>query len=116
MSKRLIITIWLSSLLVGLFIAVPSTVNFINHWRAKELAVQGCESWWLETKMIPAQSLWSRAARLDPSFIPLASAGKTLTVSRDEATRAGYLQQWLDGLHIFQGFCEDTINPNPDKK
>lgn len=116
MSKRLVITIWLSSLLVGLFIAVPTTVNFINHQKAKHLAIQGCESWWLESKMIPIENLWSRAARLDPAFIPLASAAKTMMVPRDTAEKSGYLQQWLDGLHIFQGFCEDTINPNRDKE
>jgi hypothetical protein len=116
MSKRLVITIWLSSLLVGLLIAVPTTITFVNHQRAKHLAIQGCESWWLDTKMVPAQSLWSKAARLNPAYIPLAAAGKTITVSRDDATNAGYLQQWLDGLSIRQGFCEETINPNRGKE
>jgi hypothetical protein len=116
MSKRLVITIWLSSLLVGLFIAVPTTVNFVNHQKAKHLAIQGCESWWLESKMIPIENLWSRAARLDPAFIPLASAAKTMTVPRQTAERFGYLQQWLDGLHMLDGFCQETMNPNPDKE
>ena len=116
MSKRLVITIWLSSLFVGLFIAVPTTITFVNHQEAKHLAIQGCESWWLETKMIPLENLWSRAARLDPAFIPLASAAKTVTVPRDTAERFGYLQQWLDGLHMIDGFCQETMNPNPDKE
>jgi hypothetical protein len=116
MTKRLVITIWLSSLLVGLLIAVPTTVNFINHQKAKQLAIQGCESWWLESKMIPIENLWSRAARLDPAFIPLASAAKTMTVPRQTAERFGYLQQWLDGLHMLDGFCQETMNPNPDKE
>lgn len=116
MRKKTIIGIWLSTLLLGLAIAVPTSAQFLAHQKAKSLAVKGCESWWLESKMIPAQSLFSKAAQLDPAYIPLATAGKTLTVDRQTAKRFGYEQQWLDGLHTFQGFCEITINPNPKKE
>lgn len=116
MSKKLVLAVWISSLAVGLGIAIPTSASFLINLKAKSLAVQGCESWFLDSKMIPAPNLFSRAAKLNPAYIPLAAAGKTLQVERMTAKRFGYEQQWLDGLHTFQGFCEDTINPNPVKE
>ena len=107
---------WSVSIVVGLAIAIPTSYNFAVHQKAKTLALQGCKSWWLDTQMIPAQSLFSQAARLDPAFIPLSTAGKVLIVDRPTARAAGYEQQWLDNLQVFQGFCEMTVNPDPGKE
>ena len=116
MGKKFFIGVWVSGLVLGLALAIPTVIQFSQHQKARSLATQGCESWWLESKMIPAQSLFSKAAHLDPAYIPLATAGKTLVVDRPTAKRFGYEQQWLDGLHTFQGFCEIVINPNPGKE
>ncbi len=116
MGKKLFIGVWVSSLVLGLALAIPTVIEFSQHQKARSLAKQGCESWWLKSKMIPAQSLFARAAHLDPAYLPLSSAGKTLIVDRNTANSFGYEQQWLDGLHMIQGFCEIVINPNPGKE
>jgi hypothetical protein len=116
MGKRLLLLMWSVSIVVGLAIAIPTSYNFAVHQKAKTLALQGCESWWLDVRMIPAQSLFSQAARLDPAFIPLSTASKVLIVDRPTARAAGYEQQWLDNLQVLQGFCEMTINPDPGKE
>ena len=121
MSKRLIISIWLSSLLVGLLVAVPTTLNFIDHWRAKNYAEQGCKKYWFQTTDSPdvrnseVMANWSEAARLDPDYLLLAAASQTTLVDREMATSAGYLQQWLDGLQVIQGFCDFVLNPQVSK-
>ena len=121
MFKRLAISIWLSSLLVGLLVAVPTTLNFIDHWRAKNYAESGCKIYWYESdesrqvKNSRVGANWSEAARLDPSYITLAAASKTLLVERDIAKSFGYEQQWLDGLHVIQGFCDFVINSQVKK-
>jgi hypothetical protein len=120
-SKRLIISIWLSSLLVGLLVAVPTTLNFIDHWRAKNYAEQGCKKYWFQNTDSPdvrnseVRANWSEAARLDPDYLLLASASQTTLVDREMATSAGYLQQWLDGLQVIQGFCDFVLNPQVSK-
>ena len=121
MSKRLIITIWLSSLFVGLLVAVPTTLDFIDHWRAKNYAEEGCTKYWSagpdsrENTNIKVGALWSEAARLDPQYLLLATSSKTLMVERVTARTFGYEQQWLDGLHVIQGFCDFVINPQTSK-
>jgi hypothetical protein len=121
MSKRILVSIWLSFLLVGLLVAVPTTLNFIDHWRAKNYAEKGCKKYWTdgpdsrELTNVKVGALWSEAARLDPEYILLASAGKTLRVERQTAKSFGYEQQWLDGLHVIQGFCDFAINPQVSK-
>ena len=121
MSKRLIISIWLSSLLVGLLVAIPTTLNFIDHWRAKNYAEQGCKKYWFQTTDSPdvrnseVRANWSEAARLDPDYLLLASASQTTLVERDMAKSAGYEQQWLDGLQVIQGFCDFAVNPQVSK-
>jgi len=124
MSKRLIISIWLSALLVGLLIAIPTTVEFTNHWRAKNYAVSGCKIYWTFTqtsaeaegvKMSRVRANWSEAARLNPAYIPLAEAGVNLIVERMDAKRYGYEQQWLNSLRTLQGFCDFVINPQTTK-
>jgi hypothetical protein len=121
MSKRFVVTIWLSSLLVGLFVAVPTTLDFIDHWRAKNYAEQGCKKYWSdgpdsrENTNAQVEAMWSEAARLDPEYLLLASASKTLSVGRDTARIFGYEQQWLDGLHVIQGFCDFVMNPQVSK-
>jgi len=121
MSKRLVISIWMSSLIIGLLVAIPTTLNFIDHWRAKNYAESGCKIYWYETnesrdvKNSRVRANWSEAARLDPSYISLAAASKTLKVERDMAKAFGYEQQWLDGLHVIQGFCDFVINSQVTK-
>ena len=121
MTKRLVITIWLSSLLVGLLIAVPTTLNFIDHWRAKNYAEQGCKKYWYQTTDSPdvrnseVRANWSEAARLDPDYLLLASASQTVLVGRDMARSSGYEQQWLDGLDVIYGFCDFILNPQVSK-
>ncbi len=121
MTKRLVITIWLSSLLVGLLIAVPTTLNFIDHWRAKNYAEQGCKKYWFQTTDSPdvrnseVRANWSEAARLDPDYLLLASASQTVLVGRDMARSSGYEQQWLDGLDVIYGFCDFILNPQVSK-
>ena len=121
MSKRLVISIWLSSLLVGLLVAIPTTLNFIDHWRAKNYAEQGCKRYWFQTTDSPdvrnseVRANWSEAARLDPDYLLLASASQTTLVERDMAKSAGYEQQWLDGLQVIQGFCDFALNPQVSK-
>ena len=121
MSKRLVISIWLSSLFVGLLVAVPTTLNFIDHWRAKNYAEEGCTKYWSdgpdsrENTNIKVGALWSEAARLDPEYLLLATSSKTLMVERVTARTFGYEQQWLDGLHVIQGFCDFVINPQTSK-
>ena len=122
MSKRLIISIWLSSLLVGLLVAVPTTLNFIDHWRAKNYAEEGCKKYWLQTTESPnarnskIRSNWSEAARLNPDYLSLASASQTILVEREMAKSAGYEQQWLEGLQMIYGYCDFVINPQVSKK
>ena len=121
MSKRLIISIWLSSLLVGLLVAIPTTLNFIDHWRAKNYAEQGCKKYWFQTTDSPdvrnseVRANWSEAARLDPDYLLLASASQTTLVERDMAKSSGYEQQWLEGLQVIQGFCDFALNPQVSK-
>ena len=121
MSKRLVITIWLSSLLVGLLVAIPTTLNFIDHWRAKNYAEQGCKKYWFQTTDSPdvrnseVRANWSEAARLDPDYLLLASASQTMLVERDMAKSAGYEQQWLEGLQVIYGFCDFALNPQVSK-
>ena len=121
MSKRLIISIWLSSLLVGLLVAIPTTLNFIDHWRAKNYAEQGCKKYWFQTTDSPdvrnseVRANWSEAARLDPDYLLLASASQTTLVERDLAKSSGYEQQWLEGLQVIQGFCDFALNPQVSK-
>jgi hypothetical protein len=121
MSKRLVISIWLSSLLVGLLIAIPSTLNFVDHWRAKNYAEQGCKKYWLESSDTPdvknskVRANWSEAARLNPNYLLLASASQTVLVEREMARSAGYEQQWLDSLQVIQGFCDFVLNPQVSK-
>jgi len=121
MTKRLVITIWLSSLLVGLLIAVPTTLNFIDHWRAKNYAEQGCKKYWSQTtdsrdvKNSEVRANWSEAARLNPEFLLLASASQTVLVGRDVARSSKYEQQWLDGLAVIYGFCDFALNPQVSK-
>ena len=121
MSKRLIISIWLSSLLVGLLVAIPTTLNFIDHWRAKNYAEQGCKRYWFQTTDSPdvrnseVRANWSEAARLDPDYLLLASASQTTLVERDMAKSSGYEQQWLEGLQVIQGFCDFALNPQVSK-
>ena len=121
MTKRLIISIWLSSLFVGLLVAVPTTLNFIDHWRAKNYAEQGCEKYWLKSTDSPGvrnsevRANWSEAARLNPDYLPLASATQTVLVQREMARSSGYEQQWLDGLNIIYGFCDFVLNPQVTK-
>jgi len=117
-SKRIVVSIWLSSLLVGLLIAVPTTLNFIDHWRAKNYAESGCTIYFFESgdnRGARARANWSEAARLNPDYLLLASASKTAQVERDMAKAAGYEQQWLDGLHVIQGFCDFALNPQVSK-
>ena len=117
MSKRLVISIWLSSLLVGLLVAVPTTLNFIDHLRAKNYAESGCKIYWYESdesrsvKNSRVRANWSEAARLNPDYLLLASASQTMLVERDMAKAAGYEQQWLDGLQVIQGFCDFVVTP-----
>jgi len=110
-------SIWLSSLLVGLLIAVPTTLNFIDHWRAKNYAESGCTIFVFESDNDGgrARANWSEAARLNPDYLLLASASQTTLVERDMAKAAGYEQQWLDGLNIIQGFCDFALNPQVSK-
>ena len=121
MSKRLVISIWLSSLLVGLLVAIPTTLNFIDHWRAKNYAEQGCKRYWFQTTDSPdvrnseVRANWSEAARLDPDYLLLASASQTTLVERDMAKSSGYEQQWLEGLQVIQGFCDFALNPQVSK-
>ena len=121
MSKRLVISIWLSSLLVGLLVAIPTTLNFIDHWRAKNYAEQGCKRLWFQTTDSPdvrnseVRANWSEAARLDPDYLLLASASQTTLVERDMAKSAGYEQQWLEGLQVIYGFCDFALNPQVSK-
>ena len=121
MSKRLVISIWLSSLLVGLLVAIPTTLNFIDHWRAKNYAEQGCKRYWFQTTDSPdvrnseVRANWSEAARLDPDYLLLASASQTMLVERDMAKSAGYEQQWLEGLQVIYGFCDFALNPQVSK-
>jgi hypothetical protein len=121
MSKRLVISIWLSSLSVGLLVAIPTTLNFIDHWRAKNYAEQGCKKYWFQTFDSPdvrtseVRANWSEAARLDPDYLLLAAASQTTLVDREMATSAGYLQQWLDGLQVIYGFCDFALNPQVSK-
>ena len=121
MSKRLVISIWLSSLLVGLLVAIPTTLNFIDHWRAKNYAEQGCKKLWFQTTDSPdvrnseVRANWSEAARLDPDYLLLASASQTTLVERDMAKSSGYEQQWLEGLQVIQGFCDFALNPQVSK-
>jgi hypothetical protein len=111
----------MSSLLVGLLVSIPTAVDFINHWRAKNYAEAGCKIYWFKTTDSPnvkysrVISNWSEAARLNPEYLLLASASKTVLVTRQEAKRAGYEQQWLDGLHVIQGFCQFVFNPQVTK-
>jgi hypothetical protein len=121
MSKRLIISIWLSSLSVGLLVAIPTTLNFIDHWRAKNYAEQGCKKYWFQTTDSPGvrnsevRANWSEAARLNPNYLLLASASQTVLVGRDMARSSGYEQQWLDGLNVIYGFCDFALNPQVSK-
>ncbi len=121
MSKRLIINFWLSSLLVGLFVAIPTTINFIDHWRAKNYAEQGCKKYWLESTDSPdvrkgeVRANWSEAARLNPEYLLLASASQTVLDERELASAAGYEQQWLEGLRVIYGFCDFVLNPQVSK-
>lgn len=116
MEKKFITGMWISGIALGLAFAIPTVTQFVQHQKARSLATQGCESYWLESKMLPAQNLFSQAAHLDPAYIPLSAAGKTLDVDRQTAKRFGYENQWLDGLHLFQGFCQAVFNPNPEKE
>ena len=112
----------MSSLLVGLLVAIPTAVDFINHWRANNYAEAGCKIYWSQStdsrdvKNPRVKANWSEAARLDPSYITLAAASQTLLVERDMAKAAGYEQQWLDGLQVIQGFCDFVVNPQVPKK
>jgi hypothetical protein len=121
MSKRLIISIWLSSLFVGLLVAIPTTSNFIDHWRAKKYAEQGCEKFRLVSIKSPGvkdseiRAIWSEAARLNPEYLLLASSSQTVLVGRELARTAGYEQQWLEGLQVIYGFCDFAINPQVSK-
>ena len=121
MSKRLVISIWLSSVLVGLLVAIPTTLNFIDHWRAKNYAESGCKIYWYESdesrqvKNSRVKANWSEAARLNPDYLLLASASQTTLVERDMAKAAGYEQQWLDGLQVIYGFCDFALNPQVSK-
>jgi hypothetical protein len=121
MSKRFVVTIWLSSLLVGLFVAVPTTLDFIDHWRAKNYAEQGCKKYWLKSTVSrdvrngEVRANWSEAARLNPDYLILASVTQTVLVGRNTARTYGYEQQWLDGLQVIQGFCDFVINPQVSK-
>ena len=101
--------------------AIPTTLNFIDHWRAKNYAEQGCKKYWFQKTDSPdvrnseVRANWSEAARLDPDYLLLASASQTVLVGRDMARSSGYLQQWLDGLQVIQGFCDFVLNPQVSK-
>ena len=101
--------------------AIPTTLNFIDHWRAKNYAEQGCKRYLFKTTDSPdgrnseARANWSEAARLDPDYLLLASASQTMLVERDMAKSAGYEQQWLEGLQVIYGFCDFALNPQVSK-
>ena len=111
----------MSSLLVGLLVAIPTTVDFVNHWRANNYAEAGCKIYWSQTtessdvKTSRVRANWSEAARLNPAYIPLAQAGVNLIVERTDATRFGYEQQWLNSRTILEGFCDFALNPQTIK-
>jgi hypothetical protein len=110
--KNLIPVLGILIILVLLFIAVPQTYSFLTRFQANSLAKQGCSEWLKKGNAAAADNLFSRAAQLDPAYVPLSSAGKTLSVTREISIRFGYEQQWLDGLHTLQGYCEETLNPS----
>jgi hypothetical protein len=121
MSKRLVISIWLSSLFVGLLVAVPTTLDFIDHWRAKNYAEQGCKKYWLESIESPGVqdseviANWSEAARLNPEYLLLSSASQTVLIGRDMARSNGFEQLWIEGLRVIYGYCDFAINPQVSK-
>lgn len=108
--------------MVGLLVAIPTTLNFIDHWRAKNYAEQGCKKYWLESSDTPdvknskVRANWSEAARLNPDYLVLASASQTSLVGREMARSAGFEQQWLEGLRMIYGYCDFVLNPQVSKE
>ena len=96
---------------IGLGVAVPLTYSFIMRVQAKSHIAKGCKAMNSNPSDNSARAHFSKAALLDPAYLPLAAASVASVVDRQTAQRFGYEQQWLNGLSTIQGVCDNFLNP-----
>ena len=96
---------------LSLAIAVPLTYSLAMRFQAKSHVIKGCKYVYNPPSENAARAQFSKAALLDPVYVPLAAAAVATTVDRATAQRFGYEQQWLNGLSVIQGFCDNYLNP-----
>jgi hypothetical protein len=96
---------------LSLAIAVPLTYSLAMRLQAKSHVTKGCKYVYNPPTENAARAQFSKAALLDPVYIPLAAAAITTLVDRPTAERYEYLQQWLNGMATIQGVCDNFLNP-----
>lgn len=111
MNKRLLYVV----AFFAVILILPGTYSLGERLIAKSHIQKGCKAFMQDSGLKNPnevgifQSEFSKAALMDPTYIPIAKASDSLDTNRRGAELSGFETEWLDALSTVQGLCWSFI-------